>query len=285
MGRPGRESITERVLNMTIFGGTSHQVRTVAAAVAILGWVLAPDALRAASITVPNGSFESQSGVGQPFGVNVLMDSWQKLPNPGIPEGGSNNFFWVQSAGVFVGTAPNSANPYDNLVGTQGAYVLSIPGAGIFQDNQSTDWSGAANGLNAIYQVGLSYNLTVGLFGKGMVDNFSSLQLSLYYRDGDNRVTVGTPTTVTFDTSIFNPAGPFSLIDYSVNLPPVQAGDAWANKNIGIQIASVQGTGDGYWDMDNVRLTSTIPEPGTLALVALGLTALGLIQWRARQRA
>ena len=24
------------------------------------------------------------------------------------------------------------------------------------------------------------------------------------------------------------------MIDYSVNLPPVQAGDAWANKNIGI---------------------------------------------------
>ncbi len=284
MGRAGK-TITETVSNMTIFGGTFHQVRTTATAVAILGCVLETSALRGASIAVPNGSFESQSGVGQPFGVNVLIDSWQKLPNPGIPEGGSNNFFWVQTAGAFVGTAPTSANPYNNLLGTQAAYVLSIPGAGIFQDNQSVDWSGTASGLNATYQTGLSYNLTVGVFGKGMVQDFSTLQLSFYYRDGANRVTVGTPTTVVFDTSIFNPAGPFSLIDYSVNVPPVQPGDAWADKNIGIQIASVQGTGDGYWDMDNVRLASNVPEPGSLALVAVGLAGLGLRQWRARRRA
>lgn len=257
----------------------------MASVVVLLAGMLGADALQAASIAVPNGSFESQSGVGQPFGVNVLIDSWEKLPNPGVPEGGPNNFFWIQSAGVFVGSAPNTANPYNNLTGTQAAYVLSIPGAGIFQDNQSTDWSGAANGLNATYQVGLGYNVTVGLFGKGMVDDFSALQLSLYYRDGANRVTIGTPTTVTFDNSVFNPAGPFSLIDYSVEIPPVQAGDAWASKNIGIQFASIQGTGEGYWDMDNVRLTSVVPEPGPLALMAVGLAALGVTRWRSRSRA
>jgi hypothetical protein len=235
-------------------------------------------------ISVPNGSFESQSGVGQPFGVNVFMDSWQKPPNPGYPEGGANNFYWIQSAGGFIGTAPNSANPYSNLLGTQAAYMMSLPGAGIFQDNQSTDWSGAVNGLNTIYQVGQAYQLTVGLFGKGMVDNFSTLELSLYYRDNSNaRVNVGS-TTVTFNTTAFNPAGPFSFADYSVSLPTVQAGDAWAGRNIGISIASVQGTGDGYWDMDNVRLTA-VPEPGVLALGVLGLGGWLLLRRRASRRA
>jgi hypothetical protein len=243
---------------------------------------IAQTRLPAQPITVPNGSFESQSGVGQPFGVNVFIDSWQKPPNPGYPEGGPNNFYWIQSAGAFVGTYPNSANPYSNLLGTQGAYVLSLPGAGLFQDSESTDWSGAANGLNAIYQVGQSYQLTVGVFGKGMVENYSSLQLSLYYRDAShNRVTIGSPTTVTFNSTIFNPAGPFTLMDYSVNLPAVQAGDAWAGRNIGIEIASVLGDGNGYWDMDNVRLTA-IPEPASAGLAALGFA--GLIFARARSR-
>ncbi|MFO1502071.1 MAG: hypothetical protein U1G07_27475 [Verrucomicrobiota bacterium] len=267
---------------MSIIGGTINHARSLVTAAAICGGLLATDRLQAASLNVPNGSFESQSGVGQPFGVNIFIDSWEKLPNPGIPEGGSNNFFWVQSAGAFLAMAPNSATPYSNLAGSQAAFVLSIPGAGLFQDNQSKDWSGAANGLNATYQVGLAYNLTVGLFGKGMVDDFSAVQLSLYYRDGANRVTIGTPTTVTFDTSIFNPAGPFSLIDYSVDIPQVQAGDPWANQNIGIQIASIQGTGQGYWDMDNVRLTSTVPEPAPLALAAVGVSVLALMRLRSR---
>lgn len=262
--------------------GTSSQRTRIAVAIAAL--LAGMGGTQAASLLVPNGSFESQSGAGQPFGVNVLIDSWQKLPNPGIPEGGPNNFFWVQTAGAFLGTPPTAANPYSNLDGSQAAYLLSIPGSGIFQDDQSTDWTGTANGLSATYEVGQAYTLTVGVFGKGMVDDFSSLQLSLYYRDGANHVTIGTPTTVTFDTSVFNPAGPFSLHDYSVNLPSVQAGDAWANKNIGIQIATGQGTGDGYWDMDNVRLVSTVPEPGTIALAAVALTCLGMLRMRARQR-
>jgi len=242
--------------------------------VALVAFSLAATAfpLQAEPITVPNFSFESQSGVGYPFGVNVYVDSWQKPENPGYPEGGE--FYWIQSAGAFVGTAPNSAQPYSNLLGTQAAYVLSMPGAGLFQDDQTTDWSGAQNGLNATYQAGSSYQLTVGVFGKGMVDNYSSLQLSLYYRDGASRITIGTPTTITFNTATFNPAGPFAFVDYSVIVPTVQAGDAWAGKNIGILIASLAGDGSGYWDMDNVRLVATVPEPGSLTLAALGLSAV-----------
>ena len=241
----------------------------------IAALIALPDIGNAQSIPVPNGSFESQSGVGQPFGVNVLLDSWQKPPNPGYPEGGSNNFFWVQSAGAFVGTSPSSPNPYSNLLGTQAAYVLGLPGAGIFQDNISTDWSGATTGLNATFQVGLSYNLTVGVFGKGLENGFSSLQLALFYRGPSNSIVNVGSTTVTFNTNTFNPSGPFSLIDYAVSVPTVQAGNAWAGKNIGISISSLQGTGAGYWDMDNVRLNA-VPEPGIWALTSLGVAGMWL---------
>jgi hypothetical protein len=167
-------------------------------------------------------------------------------------------------------------------LGTQAGFMLSLPGAGLFQDDQTRDWSGAQNGLNAVYQVGLSYQLTLGLFGKGMVENYSSMQLSLYYRDGANRITIGAPTTITFNTTTFNPAGPFALVDYSVSIPIVEASDAWAGKNIGIRVDSVAGTGDGYWDMDNVRLVSTVPEPGSLALGVVGLG--GWLYRRTRSR-
>ena len=46
-------------------------------------------ALHAGPIPVPHGSFESQSGVGQPFGVNINIDSWQKPDRPAyFPAGG-----------------------------------------------------------------------------------------------------------------------------------------------------------------------------------------------------
>ena len=95
-------------------------------------------------------------------------------------------------------------------------------------------------------------------------------------------VTVGTPTIITFSGSTFNPAGPFVLHDYSVTTPMVQAGDAWAGKNIGIKIEALMGDGNGYWDMDNVRLTQ-VPEPTALSLAAIGFGGLLFARVRARR--
>ena len=237
---------------------------------------------KAQPIPVANHSFESQV-VNPMFFVENRIDRWQKTPQPGwfTPSGQLQS--WNQTAGMFIGTAPFSPNPYSNLLGNQSAYVLSLPGAGIFQDNLSTDWNGTVGGLNATFQTGYAYQLTLGLFGKSMVENYSSLSLSLYYRDGENQIAVGLPTTVTFDSSTFNPAGPFALVDFTVTTPIVQAGDAWAGQNIGISIVSTAGTGAGYWDMDNVRLAAVVPEPSALALAALG--AGGLLLGRTRSRA
>ncbi|MEO6034297.1 MAG: PEP-CTERM sorting domain-containing protein [Verrucomicrobiota bacterium] len=207
------------------------------------------------SINVPNGSFESQSGAGQPFGVNINIDSWQKADRPAyFPESGYNGFFWVQTAGVFVDT-----NPYGNRVGAQAGYLLPFPGAGISQDLSSPD---------AKFQVGMSYNFTLGLFAKAATNGI--LQLSFYYRDGlNNMVPVGVPTTITYSEAAFPITPSLNFVDYSVATPTVLSGDAWAGQNIGLKIDSVYGEGTGNWDFDNARLTA-VPEPVSIALLALG---------------
>ena len=248
--------------------------------IAVLALTAGVLTVQAQPIVVANYSFESQ--VVNPFGpipIDTRIDNWQRTPQPGwfVP---SPQLTWDQTVGMFNGTLQN---PYSNLLGNQATYMLPIPTAGIFQDNLSVDWNGTVGGLNAIYQPGFAYQFTLGVFGKSMIEGFSSMQLSLYYRDGANMVTVGTPTTITFSTSTFNPGGPFSLIDYTVTTPIVQAGDAWAGRNIGIKIEALMGDGNGYWDMDNVRLVQVVPEPTALSLMALGLGGFLFARVRSRR--
>ena len=225
--------------------------------------VLASGGLSSAQpITVPNFSFESQSGAGQPFGVNILVDSWEKPPRPDYFSAIETNFgiFWVQTAGVFVDN-----NPYGNRVGTQAAFLLSFPQVALFQDYNTLDWNDTSptHDFNAIYAPGKSYKLTVGVNGKNMTEG-SQLTLSLYYRDAqDNMVTVAS-TTITYTAAAFPTTPPLNLHDFEVNVPMVRGRDGWARKHIGIKIESTFGTGDGYWDIDNVRLEAS---PGAQRLV------------------
>jgi hypothetical protein len=218
--------------------------------------------VHAASVAVPNGSFESPSTL--PVGVSTSIDSWQKASQPAYFDPATFGFTWDQTAGIFY-----DSNPYVNHDGIQCAYMLSFPQVSLFQDHSTTP------AFNATYAVGQSYTLTLGLFGKSLDAN-NSLQLSLYYRDaGNNIVPIGTPTTVTYNAATFPLTAPLNLVDYSVTIPNVQASDAWAGKNIGvmIQVSASDFTG-GYWDMDNVRLT-TVPEPTVASL--LGLVVCGFL--------
>lgn len=212
--------------------------------------------LHAASLVVPNYSFEGPNTL--PAGVSTTIDSWQKVPKPGYFDEAAFGFQWIQTAGIFF-----DSNPYANHDGSQCAYMLSFPQVTLFQD--------ATSGLNATYGVGQSYTFTLGLFGKSLTPN-NSLQLSLFYRDaGNNIITVGSPTTITYNPANFPLTAPLNLVDYSVTTPVVQAGDAWAGKNIGIMIqVTASDFNGGYWDMDNIRLTS-VPEPGVASLAVLGI--------------
>jgi PEP-CTERM motif len=243
----------------------SHKLLTAVLSVACI--LSTPDILQAQPIFIPNHSFESPS---TPF-VSNNFDSWQKTARPAYFDFIEQNYgyTWNQMSGIFAG-----AGAYGNLSGSQGTYLFSFPQVGLLQDYDTMDYNDAAptHDFNATFDAGKSYTLTLGVFGKGLAGNMtegSMLGLSLYYRNGASLVTVGSPTIVTYSAAGFPNFGSLNLQDFQVNIPTVQAGDAWAGQHIGIKIESIYGTGDGYWDIDNVRLTA-VPEPGSLGLIAVG---------------
>lgn len=247
--------------------------------------LLTAAALHAQPIAVPNYSFESQSGVGFPYETNPFLDAWQKIPEP--PDYallGSGAPPWYGTAGAFVNVSVYNPTPYGNVTGAQAGYILMAPHVTLFQDYTTSP----AHDFNATYQVGKAYNLTIGVFAKSSFGNIvpgSTLELSLYYLDDANaKVKVGL-TTISYDATTFALTPNLNLIDYQVTTPIVQAGDAWAGKNIGIQLEStipLEMTSFGNWDFDNVRLTAVVPEPTAATLLGLGLS--GLCLTRARRK-
>lgn len=211
-------------------------------------------------MAVPNASFELPLALSPAPNIN----SWQKTPKPDwYDESGS--FFWTQLSGVFANPAPGSADRIVNCDGAQAIWLFAVPEVGLFQDYDSMDWNDAAptHDFNAVFAPGESYQLTVGLFGGGAGGNYGmllgvTLELSLYYRDAaSNRVTVAA-TTITNSAEIFT--SNTNLVDFSVHVPVVQPGDPWAGQHIGVLLLSTVDTNlqGGYWDLDNVRLKSTL---------------------------
>jgi hypothetical protein len=216
-------------------------------------------------IPVPNGSFESPT-VPAGFPATPQIDSWIKLPQP--PEvtlpGGME---WEQLTGIFPNSPPESADHITNVDGDQVGYLFALPGVGLYQD------------LEVTYQAGLSYHLTFGMLGGGLIAEGDSIEISLFYRDDANVAVPLAVSPVMFSSEEFPTTT--LLIDQGVSLAEVQSDDAWVGRNIGIQFLSTSGEGAGYWDLDNVRLTA-VPEPGTWALLALGAGALLLARKRRR---
>ncbi len=200
----------------------SRHAGVSACAAALLALTTGHGTLRAGTVNVPNGSFESPTPPAG-FPVNTSIDSWQETPQPGWYDpsvfGGMT---WDQLTGVFPNTAAGKPNHIDNLDGNQAAYLIAIPGVALFQDYNSTDWSHPSplHLFDAQFQVGLAYELTVGVLGgSGMADG-ASLQLNFYYRDaGNNPVTIAS-TDVAYSLANFPTIT--QLQDYQVSLPAVR---------------------------------------------------------------
>jgi len=242
---------------------------------------------QAQAIFVPNHSFESPSGVGFPFDTTPILDSWQKIAEPGYYAGTielGTGVPWMGTAGAFVNASAFNTTPYGNVTAAQAGYILAFPQVTLFQDYDSSP----THDFNATFEIGKSYNLTVGVFGKsrfpGAMAPGATFEMSLYYRDAlGDRVSVGS-TIITYSEAAFPTAAGLNLIDFAVNVPTVQAGDDWAGKHIGIQFEStlpLELAVFGSWDFDNVRLTA-VPEPTALALVGIGFG--GMLLRRSRQK-
>jgi hypothetical protein len=192
----------------------------------IVVWWSAALGMRAGEIAVPNGSFESPSTNY----VSVLIDDWVKPPKPDwYVEGGG--FLWTQLTGLFRNPIPTNPYHIDNMDGDQALWLFAVPEVGLFQE-----LGDPANptGEDVLFEVGQSYRMTVGVIGGGggMLEGVT-LELALYYRDdASNQVTVAA-TSITNTVSLFPSLTHF--VDCTVSLPTVAAGDAWANRPIGMR--------------------------------------------------
>ena len=221
---------------------------------------------QAQSIVVPNGSFESPTPP-QGYPATPQVDVWQKPPQPdGIPL--PPGIAWDQLSGVFPNTAAGSADHIDNVTGNQAAYLFAIPGVGLSQ------------ALDATFEVGKSYALSVGALGGGGIAEGSTLQLGLFYLDAGNALSPVAVTPINYTAASFPNAT--HLLDFQALSAAVAAGDPWAGKRIEVGLFSTYGTGSGYWDVDNVRL-AVVPEPGTVGLAAIGIGGLLVARRRTRR--
>ena len=242
--------------------------RSVAVWLALLAIGLASGPAQAAGIPVPNGSFESPTPT-PPSPVATDVDFWQDEPQPIWFDPDGFGFTWDQTTGAFPNPPEGNPGRITNMDGAQGGYILALPGTGMSQE------------LDATYEVGLSYTLTVGMASSSSQPLLegNTFELSLYYLDALDALVTVASTPITYSITEFPTLTEF--VDFTVNLGEVQGGDAWAGENIGIRLLSTSGTG-AAWDLDNVRLQA-IPEPGTWGLLALGLGA-GLAYQRRGQR-
>jgi hypothetical protein len=236
-----------------------HMNRPFLAVVGALAMMGSP--IFAGPVNVPNASFElPATGF-----VSINIDSWQKAAKPDwyVESGG---FMWTQLIGIFKNTATNAVDHIDNCDGNQAIWLFAVPEVSFFQDYDTVDFDDPvpSHAFNATYEVGKSYRFTFGVIGTGggMLQG-ATLDCRLYYRDASSNKVVVAVTTVTNTSAVFT--NNTHLIDFSVQIPSVQATDSWAGRHIGIQLISTVTTNlqGGYWDLDNFRLVS-LEEPSLL---------------------
>ena len=204
--------------------------------IVVCGWTLG--AAWAVDIPIENASFEGPAVDPNAFPAFPVVDQWSEFD---LDQMGSTN------TGVFANTPVGSDDHVVNADGQQLAFLGSESGNVLEQD------------LNANYKAGCDYRLTVGVsisarFPPSGVEPVDALELVLFYRDGNDVVDIVSRTVEATGLSSTE------LIDFSVHLPSVQSGDAWAGKTIGVALRAA-GMPGGFWDLDQVRLAESLPEP------------------------
>lgn len=215
----------------------------------------------AASITVPNGSFESPTTTF----VDNRVDLWRKTPKP-VWYDESGGFTWDQLSGVFRNPEPGQDDHLENIDASQAFYLFAVPGVGLTLDETPSEPAAGTAPTPTLprYQPGTAYELGLAVQGGGGgMTNGVTLALELTYPDESGLPQTVAQTIVTHTPASFPSRHHFA--PFSVRTPPVQPTDAWAGKPIGIRILStVDPTlAGGYWNVDQARLTA-LPQPALL---------------------
>lgn len=188
--------------------------------------------VQAGPLPVDNYSFENPVIIFDPeaYPVDIWVTGWTKI-DPSY-----------QNTGVFL-NLPGSPTYITNAVGNQLAFICNLQDIALAQDT------------NLVYQAGSLYRLVVGVYYSVIAPPPPGdyLTLVLYYHDETGPHDIAS-------TRVYRESLGINLLrNFSVNLPKVSAGDAWAGKQIGIALRG-SGENGGFWDVDNVRLWENPPD-------------------------
>lgn len=180
--------------------------------------------------------------------VDLRVESWQKVPKPDwfVETPGQT---WDQLIGTFK---DDPKDALDNISGSQAIYLFAVPQVGLFQDLAT---EGGATAIT--FQEGIGYQARFGVVGgRGNMKSGVTLTAMIYFKDSNGNQVPVAQTVVTNSAELFPSVN--HLVEFTVDVPPVSAGDAWVGKQMGILFVSTTAAdlAGGYWDLDNIRIST-----------------------------
>ena len=249
---------------------------------AVVGRWAAPASAEA--LPVAGGSFESPVILDPPFETPFIplmnIFGWTET-GPTTTDPGSG-FVGTLDTGVFYnfesleipdGSGGTTVIPNPEFVvdasGDQVGFIGAIPEPVTGEESVSAY---QFLGAGTTYQEGVTYSLLVDVGKSGrpgfVPPNGSQLGLQFVYKNDLDEIAVVDSLALLAEDVKSN-----DLDEFVFEIGPVDSGDAFVGKEVGIRILPLSGV-SGNWTFDNVRVNA-VPEPTTgLMLAALGALSL-----------